>query len=117
MWTARGAPCGATAIRPTGESGEVSFPSEAIKSAEAIGKSIKQIEEASPNLPTAQEEETDAADKAFEAEIATITKDVASGSTSSNLEAALESAAPQIEDSLAKVSAGYKKAFEALKCS
>ena len=94
-----------------------SFPAEATKSVEAVGKSIKKIEEAAPNLPTAQKEEIDAADKTFEAEIATITKDVASASKSSNLEAALKTAAPQMKDSLAKVSASYKKAFEALKCS
>jgi hypothetical protein len=94
-----------------------SFPTEAMKSVEAIDESIKKIEEAAPNLPAAQKEEISAADKAFEAEIATITKDVASASKSSNLEAALKSAERQIKASLSKLSSDYKKAFEALKCS
>jgi hypothetical protein len=94
-----------------------SFPTEAKASVEAIGKSITKIKEAEPNLPTAQQEELNAADKAFQTEIATITKDVVSASKSSNLEAALKSAEPQIKASLSKLSSDYKKAFEALKCS
>jgi hypothetical protein len=93
------------------------FPSEAKASVEAIDKSITKIKEAEPNLPTASQEELNAADKAFQAEIATITKDVVSASKSSNLEAALKSAEPQIKASLSKLSSDYKKAFEALKCS
>jgi ABC-type glycerol-3-phosphate transport system substrate-binding protein len=94
-----------------------SFPSEAKASVEAIDKSISKIKEAEPNLPTARQEELNAADKAFEAQIATITKDVVSASKSSNLEAALKAAEPQIKASLSTLSSDYKKAFEALKCS
>ena len=94
-----------------------SFPTEAKSSVEAIDKSIKKIEEAAPNLPTAQKEKISAADKAFQTEIITITKDVASASKSGNLEAALKGAAPQIQDSLSKLAADYKQAFESLKCS
>jgi len=94
-----------------------SFPTEAKTSVEAIDKSIKQIDEAAPNLPAASKEEINAADKAFEAQIAIITGDVASASKSSNLEAALKSAEPQIKAALSKLSSDYKKAFEALKCS
>ena len=94
-----------------------SFPTEAKASVESIDKSIKQIQEASPNLSTAHQDEINAADKAFESEIATITKDVASASKSSNLQAALKSAEPQIKATLSKLSAEYKKAFEALKCT
>ena len=94
-----------------------SFPTEAKASVEAIGKSITKIDEAAPNLPTASKDEIDAADRAFEAEIAVIGKSIASATKSSNLEAALKSAEPQIKASLRKLSADYKKAFEALKCS
>jgi len=94
-----------------------SFPTEAKASVEAIDKSIKQINEAAPNLPTASKEEINAADKAFETEIAVISTSVASASKSSNLEAALKSAEPKIKASLSKLGADYKKAFEALKCS
>ena len=94
-----------------------SFPTEAKASVEAIDKSITQIKEAEPNLETARQEELNAADKAFETEIAAITKSVVSATKSSNLEAALKSAEPQIKASLNKLSADYKKAFEALKCS
>ncbi len=94
-----------------------SFPTEAKASVEAIDKSIKQINEAAPNLPTASKEEINAADKAFETEIAVITTSVASASKSSNIEAALKSAEPKIKASLSKLGADYKKAFEALKCS
>jgi hypothetical protein len=94
-----------------------SFPAEATKSVEAIDKSIKQIEEAAPNLPAAQKEEINAADKAFQSQILAITKDVASATKSGNLESALKSAAPKIDDSLGTLAASYRKAFEALKCS
>jgi hypothetical protein len=94
-----------------------SFPTEAKASVEAIDKSITKIKEAEPNLPTARQEELNAADNAFQAEIATITKDILSATKSSNLEAALKSAEPQIKASLSKLSSDYKKAFEALKCT
>jgi di/tripeptidase len=94
-----------------------SFPTEAKASVEAIDKSIKKIEEDAPNLPTARKEEINAADKKFQTEIATITKDVATASKSTNLEAALKSAEPQVKTALSNVSAAYKKAFEELKCS
>jgi len=94
-----------------------SFATEAKASVETIGKSIKKIEEAAPNLPAAQKEEIDAANKTFETEIGAISKDVLSATKSSNLEAALKSAEPQIKASLSKLSSDYKKAYEALKCS
>ena len=94
-----------------------SFPTEAKASVEAIDKSVKKIEEAAPNLPTSSKEEINAADKAFQTEIAAITVDVASASKSANLETALKSAEPRIKASLSKLSSDYKKAFEALKCS
>jgi copper chaperone CopZ len=94
-----------------------SFPTEVKTSVESIDKSVKKIEEAAPNLPAKSKEEINAANKAFEAEAAAITKDVASASKSSNVEAALKSAEPKIKASLSKLSSAYKKAFEALKCS
>jgi ribosome-associated translation inhibitor RaiA len=94
-----------------------SFPTEVKASAESIEKSIKKIDEAAPDLPASSKEEINAANKAFEVEIATITKAVASASKSSNVEAALKSAEPQIKASLSRLSSDYKKAFEALKCS
>ena len=94
-----------------------SFPTEVKTSVESIDKSVKKIEEAAPNLPTSRKEEINAANKAFEVEAATITKEVVSASQSSNVEAALKSAEPQINASISKLSGDYKKAFEALKCS
>jgi hypothetical protein len=94
-----------------------SFPGEAKSSVEAIGKSADKISEAAPNLEPARKEEVEAANKAFGTEIAMITKDVVSASTSSNLSAALKSAEPQIKAALNRLAADYKKAFEALKCS
>jgi len=94
-----------------------SFPSEAKSSVESISASIKKIDESAPNLSTARREEIDAANRAFQAEIAVITKDVISASTSSNLSAALKSAEPQIKASLGRLASGYKKAYEGLKCS
>ena len=94
-----------------------SFPAEAKASVEAIDKSIGKINEAAPNLPTSSKEEIDAANKAFQAEIAAITLSVTSAAKSSNVEAALKAAEPKIKASLTKVANAYKKAFEALKCS
>jgi hypothetical protein len=94
-----------------------SFPTEAKTSVEAIRGSIKKIEEAAPNLPAAQKEEINAADRAFQTAIVTITKDVASAATSANLGAALKAAEPQIKAALSTLASQYKKAFEALKCS
>jgi hypothetical protein len=94
-----------------------SFPSEAKGSVEAIGNSIKKIDEAAPNLDTARKQEIEAANTAFQSEIVTITKSVVSATTSSNLNAALKSAEPQIKASLDKLATDYKHVFEALKCS
>jgi hypothetical protein len=94
-----------------------SFPSEAKTSVEAITSSIKKIDESAPNLESARKTEIDAANKAFQQEIALITKDVISASSSSNLSAGLKSAEPQIKASLNKLATNYKKAYEELKCS
>jgi hypothetical protein len=94
-----------------------SFPAEAKSSVEAINKSVDKIKESAPKLETARQEEINAADKAFQTEIATITSSVVSATKSSNLEAALKSAEPQIKTALSTLSSDYKKAFEALKCS
>src|SRR5205809_2191569 len=53
-----------------------SFLTEAKTSVEAIDKSINEIKEAESSLPSARQEELNAADKGFEAEIAAITKSV-----------------------------------------
>jgi len=94
-----------------------SFPTEAKTSVEAIDKSINEIKGAESNLPSARQEELNAADKAFETEIAAITKSVATASKSSSVQGALKSAEPEIKAALTKMSSDYKKAFEALKCS
>jgi hypothetical protein len=94
-----------------------SFPSEARGSAEAIGKSIDKIREAGPNLPSARREELDAANRAFQTEIVTITRSIVSATTSSNIESALKSAEPKIKAALSTLASDYKKAFQALKCS
>ena len=94
-----------------------SFPTETKTSIEAIDKSINEIKEAESSLPSARQEELDAADKAFETEIAAITKSVVTASKSSSPQAALKSAEPEIKAALTKLSSDYKKAFEALKCS
>jgi hypothetical protein len=93
------------------------FPAEAKSSVEAIGKSVDKIRESTPNLSSTHKQEIEAANKAFGAEIATITRAVVSAASSSNLNAALKSAEPQIKASLNKLASDYKKAFEALKCS
>jgi hypothetical protein len=93
-----------------------SFPAEAKTSVEAINKSIGKIKESAPKLSTARKEEINAANSAFQTEIATITSSVISATKSSNLEAALKTAGPQIKAALNKLSSDYKKAFEALKC-
>jgi hypothetical protein len=93
-----------------------SFPAEAKTSVEAINKSIGKIKESAPKLSSARKEEINAANSAFQTEIATITASVISATKSSNLEAALKTAGPQIKGALSKLSSDYKKAFEALKC-
>lgn len=93
-----------------------SFPTEAKTSVEAIDKSVSKIKEAAPNLSSARKEEINAANQAFQTEIAAITASVVSATKSSNLEAALKGAEPRIKASLSKLSSDYKKAFEALKC-
>jgi len=94
-----------------------SFPAEAKTSVEAINKSIGKIKESAPKISSARKEEINAANSAFQTEIATITSSVVSATKSSNLEAALKTAEPQIKAALSKLSSEYKKAFEALKCS
>jgi hypothetical protein len=94
-----------------------SFPTEAKSSVEAIDKSVSKIKESSPKLETARQEEINAANRAFQTEIATITASVISATKSANLGAALKTAEPQIKSALSTLSSDYKKAFEALKCS
>lgn len=93
-----------------------SFPAEAKTSVESISASVGKIKEAAPDLKAARKDEVNAANNAFKSEIVTITKNVASASTSSNLQAALKSVEPQIRASLNTLASNYKKAFEALKC-
>lgn len=93
-----------------------SFPSEAKSSVEAITASVGKIREAAPDLEAARRDEVNAANRAFQSEILTITRSVASASASSNLQAALKSAEPQIKASLNTLASNYKKAFQALKC-
>ena len=94
-----------------------SFPNEAKSSVEAITASIKKIRESAPNLESSRKQEVEAANSAFQREIATITKDVVVAGTSSNLGSALKSAEPQIKSSLNRLATSYKKAYEELKCS
>ena len=95
-----------------------SFPTEARTSLEAIDMSLAEVKKAAPNLEAARKAEVEVATKAFETEVATITVSVASTAIKSgNTEAALRAAGPQIKTAEAQLTADYKKAFEALKCS
>lgn len=95
-----------------------SFPTEARTSLEAIDMSLAEVKKAAPNLEAARKAEVEVATKAFETEVATITVSVASTAIKSgNTEAALRAAGPQIKTAEAHLTADYKKAFEALKCS
>ncbi len=94
-----------------------SLPTEAKASLEAIDKSLGEIKSAAPNLEASRTPEVEAATKTFEAELAALTKSIASTATSSGGEAAIKSAEPQIKASLTKLATAYKGAFEALKCS
>jgi hypothetical protein len=93
-----------------------SFLTEATKSFETIGKSVEKVKEAVPKLPASHREEVEAANKAFATQVASITASVVTASKSSNLEAALKSAEPQIKSAVSNLSTGYKKAIEELKC-
>jgi hypothetical protein len=92
------------------------FPTEAKASVEAIDSSAAKIKEAAPDISSARKEEINAANRAFQTEIATITANVVSATKSANLEAALKAAEPRIKAALSSLSSDYKKAFEALKC-
>jgi hypothetical protein len=92
-----------------------SFPTEVKTSAEAIDKSIGEIQSAAPNLETARKEEVNTATNTFKLELASLIATTVSSATSG--EAALKSAEPKIKTSLSTLASGYKKAFQALKCS
>jgi len=92
-----------------------SFVTEVKTSGEAIDKSIGEIKSAAPNLATANREEFEAATKTFQTELTSLIVTTVKSSTSG--EAALKSAEPKIKASLSTLATGYKKAFEALKCS
>jgi hypothetical protein len=92
------------------------FPNEARASVEAIDSSASKIKEAAPDISSARKEELNAANRAFQTEIASITASVVSATKSANLDAALKAAEPRIKAALSKLSSEYKKAFEALKC-
>jgi hypothetical protein len=92
-----------------------SFPTEVKTSAEAIDKSIGEIESAAPNLETARKEEFNTATNTFKFELASLIATTASSATSG--EATLKSAEPKIKNSLSTLANDYKKAFQALECS
>jgi hypothetical protein len=92
-----------------------SLPTEIKKSAEAIDKSIGEIQSAAPNLETARKEEFDSATNAFKLELASLIATTVGSATRG--EAALTSAEPKIKASLSTLAGDYKKAFQALKCS
>jgi hypothetical protein len=92
-----------------------SFLTEVKAGGEAIGKSLKEIKDAAPNLETARKEEFESATRSFQIELASLLATTISSSSSG--EAALKSAEPKIKASLNTLATDYKKAFEALKCS
>ena len=92
-----------------------SLPAEIKTSAEAIDKSVGEIESAAPNLETARKEEFNTATNAFKLELASLIATTVSSAARG--EAALTSAAPKIKASLSTLAGDYKKAFQALKCS
>jgi hypothetical protein len=91
-----------------------SFPAEVKTSAEAIDKSVNEIESAAPNLPTARKEEFSAATDTFKRELTSLLVTTASSAVSG--EASLKNAEAKIKSSLDKLAGDYKQAFEALKC-
>ncbi len=92
-----------------------SFPTEVKKSAEAIDKSVGEIQSAAPNLETARKEEFESATTKFKLELGSLLVTTASSAASG--EAALKSAEPKIKEAVNTLASDYKKAFEALKCS
>jgi hypothetical protein len=95
-----------------------SFPTEAVTSLEAIAKSLKEVKSAAPNLEPARKEEVEAGTKAFLTQIGTITATLAATAIKSgDTEAALKAAEPKIKAAESQLTADYKQAFAALKCS
>ena len=92
-----------------------SFLTEVQASAEAIDKSVGEIKSAVPDLPPASKEEFDVATRTFQLDLASLIATTLKSSTGG--EAALKSAEPKIKESVSKLEADYKKAFEGLKCS
>jgi hypothetical protein len=95
-----------------------SFPSAALTSLEAISKSLKEVKDAAPNLEPARKEEVEAGTRAFVTEIGTLTASLAvTAIKSGDTEAALKAAEPKIKAAESQLTADYKQAFAALKCS
>jgi hypothetical protein len=95
-----------------------SFPTEAVTSLEAIAKSLKEVKDAAPDLEPARKEEVEAGTKAFLTQIGTITATLAATAIKSgDTEAALKAAEPKIKAAESQLTADYKQAFAALKCS
>jgi hypothetical protein len=92
-----------------------SLPTEIKTSAQAIDKSIGEIESAAPNLETARKEEFDTATSAFKLELAALVATTVASAARG--EAALAGAGPKIKASLSALAGDYRKAFQALKCS
>jgi hypothetical protein len=92
-----------------------SLPTEVKSGVETIDKSLGEIKDAAPNLEAARKEEFEAATRGFQLELATLLATTVSSAARG--EAALKSAEPKIKSSLQTLATGYKKAFEALKCS
>jgi ABC-type transporter Mla subunit MlaD len=93
-------------------------PEEIKEAAAAMGKEAAKIKESTANLPAASKAPVQTAQTALQAELAGLAKTLASTARSSgNIEAVLKQSEPQVKTAVAGLAAGYKQAYESLKCS
>ena len=90
---------------------------EAKSGFEVIGRELKKIKDAQPDLASARKEQVEPAMKTFESELGTIASSVLAGISSGGVESALKAQAPKLKSALSALANSYKQALAPINCS
>ncbi len=95
----------------------VSFLDDAEKSIEAIGKDLRQIKDAQPNLAPARKEQVAAATDTFEKQMSSLAAALAAGIKAGVGPSQLAAAGPEVKAGLSQLAGAYKQALAPISCS
>jgi Tfp pilus assembly protein PilP len=90
---------------------------EAKSSVELIGKELKKMKDAQPNLDSARKQQVGAATKTFEDEFKKIASEVTSTVSSGSLSSSLAAAGPKLKSAVTALASSYRQALAPINCS